>query len=174
MQGERANQRNMPRIPAANVCLTTDRGVQHWLLWEPTQCVPVLTAGRRNPISHPHALGRSQWRQTTKRAVLSWSTWQGSCRKFLPWLHMFPPTQLSPTPIMAERSTYVLCTCLHTNTCRVGENEVPWVSNTETALKTLFSDRESLQCFPRSINGMPCGRIAIACILFTFISILIY
>lgn len=35
--GDRANQRNMPHIPAANVLLTTDRDVQHWLLWEPTQ-----------------------------------------------------------------------------------------------------------------------------------------
>lgn len=39
----------MPHIPAADVCLTTDRGVQNLLLWEPTQQVPVLTTGRRNP-----------------------------------------------------------------------------------------------------------------------------
>ena len=35
--GECMNQRNMPHFPAAGVCLTTEKGTQHWLLWEATQ-----------------------------------------------------------------------------------------------------------------------------------------
>lgn len=52
---------------------------------------------------------------------------------------MFPPTQLSSVPAMAQRSTYVSCTSLHRNASRGGK-KIPWVSNKEIALKTLSSD----------------------------------
>lgn len=35
LQGrEQTNQRNMPNIPAANVCLTSDSDLEHLLPWE--------------------------------------------------------------------------------------------------------------------------------------------
>lgn len=88
MQGwELANQRNMPHIPAADVCLTTDRGVQHLLLSEPTQQVPVFTAGRRNPTPL-HDWVALSGRKRPKERLCAWSTRQGRCRKFVLWLHV--------------------------------------------------------------------------------------
>lgn len=166
MQGwELANQRSMPHIPAADVCLTTDRGVQHLLLWEPTQQVPSAHRRQEEPNT-PSWLGGSQWLQSTKRAALCLEVHGRADAGSLLCDYTFPPTQLSPVPVMAQRSTYVSCTCMHRN---IERKKIPWASNTEIALKALSSVRATTVF--SQLNSLPCGRVTTARALLSFISL---
>lgn len=166
MQGwELANQRNMPHIPAADVCLTTDRGVQHLLLWEPTQPVPVLSTGRRNPTPrHDWVAPRGSTRP--KERLCAWKHMAGQMQEVCSVI-----THSHPHSCHQSRSWHREAPMFHAHACTETQRgkKIPWASDTEIALKALSSARATTVF--SQLNSLPCGRVTTARLLLSFISI---
>lgn len=75
---------------------------------------PELAAGSRSSAPPNSLSGGSRWQQARERAVLSWTTRQGSRREFLLQSSVLPPAQLSLVSILHGKSP----TCmLHAHAC---------------------------------------------------------
>lgn len=128
---------------------------------------PELAAGSRSSAPPNSLSGGSRWQQARERAVLSWTTRQGSRREFLLQSSVLPPAQLSLVSILHGKSP----TCmLHAHACfmHMHATGTRRGRKTKNPLGTKYSESPVLLtawvlCSPRPRNGVPCGSLFVAC-----------
>lgn len=100
---------------------------------------PELPAGSRSSAPPNSLSGGSHWQQARERAVLSWTTRQGSRREFLLQSPVLPPAQLSLVSILHGKSPTLHAHACHGNTQREENKKSLGYQIERSTLKTLSS-----------------------------------